>query len=86
MTRPLTITLNPNEQIMAVVPERASGPGWSNAPTWVHIVDYSTNKHRAECIQPDERTWALDVLFSAAEAMHRSLLAAVPTKTVKGKT
>ncbi|WP_031254216.1 hypothetical protein [Curvibacter lanceolatus] len=86
MTKPLTIMLNPNEQIVAVTPEICSGPGWVNAPTWVHIVDYSTAKHRAECIQPDERTPALDVLFSAAEAMQGSLLAAVPTKTVKGKT
>jgi hypothetical protein len=85
MTKPLTITLNPHEKVVAVVPERCHGPGWSNSPTWVHIVDYSTAKHRAECIQPEERTPALDALFAAGEAMHRSLLAAVPVKVAKEK-
>lgn len=84
--KPVTIKLNRNEKVVAVVPTYAAGPGWANAPAWVHIVDYATNKHRCECIQPEERTPALDALFHAGSAMCSALMGAVPTKTVKGGT
>lgn len=38
---PRRLTLAADEQIVAVVPERAAGPGWSNTPVWVHIVGQS---------------------------------------------
>lgn len=79
------IRLSEYERIVAVVPQRAAGPGWANSPTWVHIVDYSSGKHREECIQPDERSPALQHLYAAGEAMQSALLASVSTKKVKRK-
>jgi len=83
--KPKIIKLTQHEKVVAVVPSYAAGPGWANAPTWVHIVDYATGKHRCECIQPDERTPELDTLFHAGAAMHSALMGAVPTKIVKEK-
>jgi hypothetical protein len=77
-----TIKLEFGERIVAVVPERCSGPGWGNAPTWVFIAT-NDGRLREECIQPDERTPELHALFSAGEAMCNALTAAVPVK--KGK-
>ena len=55
MKQPKKIELGPRKYIIAVSPEYASGPGWSNAPTWVYIVG-DDDKLRHVCIQPDERT------------------------------
>jgi hypothetical protein len=73
----MKIKLTRNEKIVAVVPERCYGPGWANAPTWVHIVNYADNSHRMECIQPEDRTPTLRALFHAGEAMHDSLMASI---------
>ncbi len=82
MTKPKTVTLNHGERVVAVVPERCNGPGWSNAPTWVFI-ETPDGRMRQECIQPDERTPDLHTLFSAGEAMCNALAAAVPTRKTK---
>ena len=82
--KPTTITLNPGERVIAVVPDRCAGPGWSNAPTWVYIAG---NDHtlRTECIQPEERSPGLHFLFSAGYAMTEALRAAVPVRMRKAK-
>jgi hypothetical protein len=82
--KPKIIKLQPNEQIIAVVPKRAGGPGWSNAITWVYIENSSTGACYAEGIQPEERTEAMDALYAIGEAVHNALLNAVPSKRVKG--
>jgi hypothetical protein len=76
--KPLKIKLKAGERIIAVVPEYSNGPGWSNAPAWVYIVDRERNL-REECIQPDERTPEMHALFGPGNAMHHALVAAVPT-------
>lgn len=78
-----TIHLGAHERIVAIVPERAAGPGWANAPTRVHIVNYETNTHREECIQPNERTAELHALYGPAAAMMDALFTAVPTKKAR---
>lgn len=83
MSKPATINLGRNESIVGIVPEYASGPGWSNAVVWVTVLDWQTNKARRECIQPDERTPAMHALFATGAAMHAALLSAVPTKKEK---
>jgi hypothetical protein len=83
--KPKVITLFEHERIVAVVPEYCAGPGWANAPTWVHIVNSQTKEWREECIQPEERTERLHVLFNLGAAMHQSLGDAVPIKRSKKK-
>ena len=70
------IKLKRGERILAVVPEHASGPGWVNSPTWVHI-GANDGTYRTECIQPAERTLELHALWEVGESVHRSLLRAI---------
>lgn len=73
----MKIKLKPNEEIIAVVPEYASGPGWSNQPVWVHIEDSVTRTLRSECIQPEEQSLEMRALFAPGAAMTASLVRAV---------
>jgi hypothetical protein len=77
------ITLKGNERIVAVVPEYVNGAGFRNWPVWVHIVDYSQNTWREECIQPEEQTKEIGLIFPVLEAAHKALLSQI--KTVKEK-
>jgi hypothetical protein len=77
-----TIKLHEGERVVAVVPERCAGPGWSNTPTWVYIAT-NDGKMREECIQPNERTHELHALFHAGEAMTMALKGAVPLRRIK---
>jgi len=75
------IKLSCDERIVAVVPEKCYGPGWSNAPTWVYI-QARDGTIRVECIQPDECTPELRALHEAGDALHRALVKAVPVERV----
>jgi hypothetical protein len=79
VSKPKKIKLERGERIIAVVPELAAGPGWSNAPTWVYI-KRNDGTLREECIQPEERTPELHALFSPGCAMCGALLFAVPVR------
>lgn len=80
------IELHDGERVVAVVPCCAAGPGWSNAPTWVHIVNYKTGIHREECIQPEERSEALNYIYYIGESVHAALYASVRTRPAKRRT
>lgn len=77
-----TIELQHGERILAVVPHRAAGPGWSNSPIWVYIGN-NDGKFRSECIQPDERNAELAALFDVGYAVNKSLIAALKIKHIK---
>lgn len=81
--KPKEIKLEQGERVIAIVPERAVGPGWGNAPVWVWIGDAATGKCRQECIQPEERTEAMHALYDIGEAVHCALVRAVPCKRIK---
>lgn len=76
------LQLQKGEMILAVVPKLASGPGWSNEPTFVYILTL-TGKIREECIQPDEASPKLLTLFRPAAVMHEELLKAIPVESVE---
>lgn len=80
--KPKKIKLALGESIVAVVPEKCHGPGWSNTPVWVYI-QTNDGRLREECIQPGERTLEMYALFNVGEAMCRALLDAVPTMEAK---
>ena len=75
------IKLNRNERVVAVVPEKAHGPGWSNWLVWVFIDDGSTI--RRESLQRDEMSMPLYVLFGVGCEVNESLMAAVSVEVVK---
>lgn len=80
--KPKMVTIHPDEYVLAVVPEFASGPGWSNAPLSVHIVTRDW-KLRTVCIQPYEQTPEMRAMFAAGCAMCNALRHAVPTRVVR---
>lgn len=80
--KPKTIKLGNGERVVAVVPERCNGPGWSNSPVWVFVAT-NDGRLREECIQPNERTPQMHALFHAGEAMCVALMGAVPQRRVK---
>lgn len=82
MSKHRTLSLQPWERIAAVVPERISGPGWSNMPVRVYIAR-NDGTVRTEFLQPDEQTEQLHTLFEAGEAMCAALRLAVPTRMIK---
>lgn len=84
--KPKVITLDKNkgERVIAVVPERVGGPGWSNTPTWVYITDRA-GALRTECIQPSERTPQLHALFSSGVAVAAALIGAIQMREVSVK-
>lgn len=84
MTKPKrkTIGIYPGERIIAVVPDRCSGPGWSNAPTWVYI-EQADGMLRTECIQPSERGPDLQALFAAGLAICEAMINSVPVRNEK---
>ena len=77
------VKLNRHESIVAVIPEYVSGPGWSNRPLWVHIVNHANNNYRCECLQPDEQTTEQRILFPVLAAAHNAMLAQVEVKKAK---
>lgn len=84
MTAPL-LRLAPGEYIAAVVPEFASGPGWSNRPLWVYIGTGRGHEMRCECIQPEQQTRDMRIMFATLAAAHSQMLAAVEAVTRKAK-
>lgn len=74
-----TITLQHDEYIIAVVPEYCAGPGWSNTPVWVYIASPG-GKFRIDCLQPEEQSRELHLLFRPGEAMCRALHSLIPTR------
>ena len=70
------IRLADGERILCVQAEYADGPGWTNAPLWVHIVD-GAGKLRSECIQPHERSAKVDALFPFLELAHARMMSAI---------
>ena len=75
------IDLKGSERIVAVIPETITGAGYRNFIIRVHIVDYTKQTWREECIQPDEQTPMMIALFKPLEQAHEVMLGDI--KTVK---
>jgi hypothetical protein len=75
---------NAPDRLIAVVAEPASGPGWANTPLWI-IVQDGNGKLRRECLQPDEQSDGIRVLYATAAAVHGALVREVETLTRKRK-
>lgn len=65
--------LNEHDHIVAVVAKPASGPGWSNTPLWI-IVQDGNGDLRRECLQPDEQSEGIWLLYATAAAVHVALV------------
>lgn len=65
--------LDPGDRVLAARPDKASGPGWRNYPIWVYV-QRNGGEIRAECLQPDERTDAMTVMFDTLYAAQREMI------------
>ena len=70
------ILLNKDERIITAYAEPASGPGWANQPIWVVVMD-SNKDLRLECIQPNEQTSEMQILYRSSAAAHVEMTSAV---------
>jgi len=77
------IELQPNETILAVVPQYVAGPGWTNKIIWIYIGDFSARTFRFESLQPEEQTETQQTLFSVAAQINDQMISSVKTKQVK---
>jgi hypothetical protein len=65
--------LEPGDRVLAARPDSASGPGWRNEPIWVYV-QRNGGAIREECLQPDEQTGNMALLFDVVEAGQRELI------------
>lgn len=79
------IKLEADESIIAAVPKICNGPGWTNTPIIVYILNTVTCKCRDVYIQPQDQTAAMQLLFCGCQAAHNAMLNAVVTTTKRMK-
>jgi len=70
------VTLADLEHIVTAWAEKASGPGWSNFPIWVLIIE-PMGTYRLECIQPEEQTDEMRTLFKVSALVAEQMTALV---------
>lgn len=71
-----------HDHIIAVVAQPASGPGWANTPLWIILQD-GNNHLRRVCLQPEEQSDGLRMLYATAAAVHVALVREVEALTRK---
>lgn len=72
--------LGKHDRVVAAFAEPASGPGWANTPLWL-IIQEGDGKLRRECLQPDEQSEGMRLLYATAAAVHGALVREVETLT-----
>lgn len=77
--------LGKHDHVIAAFAEPASGPGWANMPVWVFVRDAQDGSIRRECMQPDEQSEEIAILYRTCAAAHAAMTAAV-TRALTSKT
>lgn len=80
----IKVSLHKDEKIIAVVPEFAHGPGWTNSPLWVYIAGNGLKSLRTVCIQPEQQTAEMRTLFAPGAAMAAALVGTIRIHQLKG--
>lgn len=78
----VSFTLKRNERVVAVVPETITGAGYNNSPLWIYIVNHLDGTYRIECLQPEQQTDRMRVLFPTLEKAHETMKALVMVNNV----
>jgi hypothetical protein len=66
--------LEPEDQVVTVYAEPASGPGWSNTPLWVVVRNRMEGRLRMECVQPEFQTDVMHTLYPISAVVQRQLV------------
>lgn len=67
--------LGARDTIVAAYAEGAAGPGWANQPVWLVVRDGDGNL-RMECLQPDEQSSEMLMLYPFSQLAHNSMTGA----------
>ena len=65
--------LNQGDTIITAYAQSAAGPGWSNTPLYVIVRDQNHNL-REICLQPEEQTREMALLYGISQNIHYSLV------------
>lgn len=76
------LNLEPGDSIVCAYARPASGPGWSNFPLWV-IVMNGDKELRTECLQPEQQTPEMLTLYNVNLAAVTALTQAVKNAAKK---
>ena len=72
------------DSIVTAYAEAASGPGWTNSPVWVIVRDIN-GKLRQECLQPDEQSDEIRLLYPLSSNLHGMMIKAVVKAQINRK-
>lgn len=79
-------TFDPEQDIiLTAYAQTCSGPGWSNSVIVAVIQSRGTPKYRVEYIQPEDQTRDMVVLFAAAAAINKAMIAAVDAALIEDR-
>lgn len=56
--------------IITAYAESCAGPGWANSPVWVIKKDLETGKIFQDCIQPEDQTREMALLYPVSMHCH----------------
>jgi hypothetical protein len=62
-----------SKYIVAAWAESASGPGWGNSPLWYLVKDNADGKYSVECLQPEDQTREMRLLYLTSQAAHLAM-------------
>lgn len=65
--------LREGDQVICAYAQPAAGPGWANQPLWV-IVQGADRTLRRECLQPEEQSESLRLIYRTSAEIHGLLL------------
>ncbi|WP_159086656.1 hypothetical protein [Burkholderia sp. NRF60-BP8] len=66
------LKIGKDERVITAFAEPAAGPGWSNQPIWVIVRDVN-GQIRQECIQPEQQTYEMMLLYRASHELHSAM-------------
>lgn len=68
------------DHIVTAYAQSGSGPGWGNAPIWVIVRSKLDGTLREECIQPEDQTKDMMLLYRVSQVAHNAMTNAVQQK------
>lgn len=66
-----------HDQVITIYAKSANGPGWHNFPLWIIVRSKLDGALRLECIQPEEQTAEMHILYKISEASHNAMMEAL---------
>ena len=65
------------DHVVTAFAESASGPGWANSPVWLVVRSQLDGTVRVECLQPDEQSAEMRLLYPVCAAANSAMTDAV---------